>query len=75
MSADALRAALESIGVHGRVEARDRLAVLTVPGDEVSVLFDEERRRRAIALARDHGFTNLALELVDSTTRAPLSRD
>ena len=64
MSAAALEASLRRLGVDGRVEAREGLALL-VPRDGGEVLADASLRRRAMALAREHGFTHLALELVD----------
>jgi hypothetical protein len=62
--ARALEAALARLGIAGRVEARERLAVL-VPSGGIAGLADAATRRRASALAREHGFTHLALELVD----------
>ena len=68
MSAADLEAALRTIGVDGRVEARGALAVI-VPHDGVDALAgalaDAALRRGAAALAREHGFTHLALELHD----------
>jgi hypothetical protein len=63
-SARSLEAALGRIGIGGRIEARERLAVL-VPGAGVALLADAALRRQASALAREHGFTHLALELLD----------
>lgn len=87
MSAAGLEAALRSIGVDGRVEARGALAVL-VPSDGAGALAgalaDAALRRGAAALAREHGFTHLALELPDepearredaSHDGAPVHRD
>jgi hypothetical protein len=74
--AESLRRSLAFMGVSGRVEARDRLAVLTLA--DASVMRDAGLRRRAVALAREHGFANLALEIEEraqSTERATLSRD
>jgi hypothetical protein len=74
--AEALRIALRELGVEGTVEMHDRLAVLTLaPSGDVATLVDGETRRQAVALAKAHGFTNLALEIGPTTTRAPLSRD
>ena len=61
--ADALRAA----GIQGRVEARQNLAVLLV-GDSTP-LADAELRRRALTLAREHGFTHLAIEMAGAHGR------
>ena len=73
-NAEELRRSLAAIGIVARVEARDRLAVLTVI--DATVLREPEWRRRALGLARELGFTNLAVEIgEDTTTRAALSRD
>ena len=77
MSARALEQALAAEGIVCTVEPRDRLAVVT-PLDERSLglLCAAERRRAAAALAAEHGFTHLALELVvDAASGASLSRD
>lgn len=65
MSAEGLQAALASLGVHGRIETRDRLAVLIATDDQATLLLDEATRDRAVRSAREHGFANLALELSD----------
>jgi hypothetical protein len=62
--ARALEEALRRLGVSGRVEARERLALL-VPRAGIAVLADAAARRQAASLAREHGFTHLALELLD----------
>jgi hypothetical protein len=59
-----LEGALQSIGLDCAVEARDRLAVV-VPR-RATDLSDPTRREAALRLATEHGFTHLALELVDS---------
>lgn len=56
--ADALRAA----GIPCRVEARAALAVLFAE-DGGAALATPEARRRALALAREQGFTHVALEV------------
>ncbi len=63
MSVLALEEALRRLGVEGRIEAREGLAVLVPRGGAARA--DASPRRRATALAREHGFTHLALELVD----------
>ena len=70
VSARGLEEALLAIGIAARVEARDALAVL-VPTGDVGPLVDASARRRAAALAREHGFSHLALELLG----APEGRD
>ncbi|HEX6534092.1 MAG TPA: hypothetical protein VF041_05820 [Gemmatimonadaceae bacterium] len=72
MSAEALEAALEALGVHGRVEVRGKLAIVTVR--DAAALRDPAVRERAVAAAQSHGFTNLALELGHDGD-APLSGD
>ena len=68
-SAAALERALGEAGIGGRVEARERLAVLVLhtPAD----LADPVRRRHAVRLATEHGFTHLALELAAAPAGAP----
>ena len=61
MSAPRLERALAAIGVRGTVEARGSLAVLTPDG--ATDLSDTRLRDRAVALAGQHGYTHLALEL------------
>lgn len=72
MSADALRDALRAAGVDSTVEARDRLAIVTAaPG----AFADPRLRERAVALAREHGFTHVAVELPAEDAGAPLPGD
>ncbi len=75
MSALSLAAALAAHGVDARVEARDALAVITVPnGGAAERLRDPELRRSVVALAAQHGFKTVALELASATDdRAALS--
>lgn len=74
MSAAALEAALHAAGMPCGVEARETLAVLTIAA-AASRFADDALRRRALALAREHGFTHVALELLDAEDRAALPRD
>lgn len=74
MSADSLGAALRALGIPCTVEAQGRLAVL-VPDGDVSLLERDDVRRAAVVLLADHGFTHLALELVDAGGGAALPRD
>ena len=60
MSADSLQHALAAIGIDAVVEGKGRIAVLTVCG---SVSLDNASRRRIVALGREQGFSNIALEL------------
>ncbi|HEX6807805.1 MAG TPA: hypothetical protein VF118_07435 [Gemmatimonadaceae bacterium] len=75
MSAPSLAAALAAHGVDARVDARDALAVITVPNAEAAErLRDPELRRAVVALAAQHGFKTVALELASATDdRAALS--
>ena len=68
----AFEGALAERGLVVRVESRAGLAVLIADADMVTRLGDAELRRQALALAREHGFTHVAIEL---RTDAPLSRD
>ena len=61
--ADQLAASLTAMGVPCRVEPRAALAVLMVESGVAQRLADGERRRAALALAREQGFTHLAVEL------------
>lgn len=72
MSAEALRVALRGAGIDATVEARDRLAIVTAPP---AVFSDPEIRERTVALAREHGFTHVAVELPAEDAGAPLPGD
>ncbi len=70
----ALAAALAERGVSGRVESRGPLAILITDSMGVERLVDAELRRGALALAREHGFSHLAVELgagADDADAAP----
>ena len=74
MSAERLALDLEALGVRCAVEPRERLAVLVPRGaGALAALGDEPTRREAVRLARAHGFTHLAVELVagDAATALP----
>jgi hypothetical protein len=75
VTAWALEAALNALGIDCAVEAHDRLAVL-VPRGPVPDLTGAQLRRSALTLATEHGFTHVALELREGgAIRAPLPRD
>lgn len=75
MSAETLRQALEALGIHGSVETRGALAILSMEGDAAQ-LRDPELRARVVAIATEHGFTNLAFEVSHSSGEgAALHRD
>ena len=67
----ALEGALAERGLVCRVEARAGLAGLIADAATVRALGDAEVRRAAVALAREHGFSHVAIEL---RSDAPLSR-
>ena len=72
-----LERALRGLGLRCVVEEWDALAVL-VPEPGERGFENDELRRRAIALARTHGFSHLAVDLADgrgSTSRETLPRD
>lgn len=74
MSVRILESELAALGLAGALEARGKLAVLTLR--DVRAVGDETVRAAAVALAIRHGFTNLALELDDGTDdRASLPGD
>lgn len=68
----ALEGALAERGLVCRVESRAGLAVLIADAATVAALGDVELRRSALALAREHGFSHVAIELRGD---APVSRD
>ena len=77
----ALQGALAERGLVVQVESRAGLAVLIADSATVARLGgDAELRRAALALAREHGFSHVAIELRgdgSAPTRpdAPVSRD
>jgi hypothetical protein len=75
--ADGLASALERVGIPCEVESRGRLALLAAAAAVADRLVTADRRREVVALAKAHGFTNVALELVDARplARAPVLRD
>ncbi len=75
MTAESLSAALDRVGVHGTVEARDRLAVLRVRPDVVAALTDGDVRRDVLRTAAEHGFTHVAIEVVVAEVDDALSHE
>ena len=61
----ALEGALAERGLVVRVEKRFGLAVLIADAATVARLGDDELRRSALALAKEHGFSHVAIELRD----------
>jgi hypothetical protein len=68
-----LEGKLAEQGVPCKVETRAGLAVLVVTPDVLKKLGDVEVRRMALAMAREHGYTHVAIEL--RSDDASLSRD
>ena len=77
-SGEGLERALRELGVRCGIEAFDALAVV-IPEPGERCFERDDVRRRAIELARAHGFSHLAVELRNSEhadpNRAPLSGD
>jgi hypothetical protein len=75
VSAESLEGALGALGIDCRVEDHERLA-LVVPRRQAPGLTDPELRRSVVRLAAEHGFTHVALELVEpGAVRATLPGD
>jgi hypothetical protein len=81
-NAVALAAAIAELGIDCALEARGGLALLLPTPEGVAALQVDERRRTVLALAREHGFTHVAIELPSErrrsstpSTDAPLLRD
>jgi hypothetical protein len=81
-NATALAAAIAELGVQCALEARGGLALLLPVAESVATLQAPEVRRAVLALAREHGFTHVAIELPsdrrgagERDTDAPLLRD
>jgi len=68
VSAPSFAAALAAHGVLARVEARDALAIVTVPNEGAAEkMRDADLRRAVVALAAQHGFKTVAIELARAT--------
>lgn len=61
----ALERMLAERGLPCRVESRAGLAVLITNSATMVALTDADVRRTTLALAREHGFTHVAVELRD----------
>ena len=61
--AAALAAALRGAGIVCEVEARAALAVIVASAADASRVGGDDLRPRVLALAREHGFTHVAVEL------------
>jgi len=80
--AAALATAIAKLGVDCALEVRGGLALLLPTPEGVTTLQGDETRRAVLALAKEHGFTHVAIELPNErrrsstlSTDAPLLRD
>jgi len=78
----ALAAALAMRGIECALEVRGALALLLPKPESVAALQVDENRRAVLALAKEHGFTHVAIELPSERRRsstpppdAPVLRD
>jgi hypothetical protein len=74
-NAAALAQALASLGIECSVESRGGLVLLQPNTESVAKLADEEMRRAALRLARQHGFTHAAIELPNERRAATTDPD
>jgi hypothetical protein len=74
-NATSLAAGLAELGLACAVEARGKLVLLMPDQDGVAKLADEQLRRAALALAKEHGFTHAAIELPNDRRRADPDAD
>jgi hypothetical protein len=75
--ATALAAALRAMGIPCDVEARAALALISARAEHVARLALSRDRATALALAKQHGFTHVAVELsadAPADADAPLLR-
>jgi hypothetical protein len=72
-----LASALGALGFPCNVESRAALALLTMRPDDVARLAASPDRGAALALAKEHGFTHVAVEVgpEPSGARATVLRD
>jgi transposase len=73
----ALASALRGLGFACDVEARGALALLSMRGDDAARLAASADRAAALALAKEHGFTHVAVEVEPERAgaRATVLRD
>ena len=81
-NAAALGAAIAELGIACTLEVRGGLVLLLPTTDAVASLQLDEKRRAVLALAKQHGFTHVAIELPNDrrksstpTTDASILRD
>ena len=75
--AAALAAALRALNIPCDVEFREALALLSTRAEHAARLAAPQERGAVLALARQHGFTHIAVELITdaATAGATLLRD
>jgi hypothetical protein len=80
--AAALATAIAKLGVECALEVRGGLALLLPTAEGAAALQQDGTRRAVLALAKEHGFTHVAIELPNErrkvstpSTDAPLLRD
>jgi hypothetical protein len=80
--AAALATAIAKLGVECALEVRGGLALLLPTAEGAAALQRDDTRRAVLALAKEHGFTHVAIELPNErrkastpSTDAPLLRD
>jgi hypothetical protein len=71
-----LECALRTLGVACEVEARAALALIVASPTDAARLASDQLRAQALVLAREHGFTHVAVELLAAPRdgHAPLLR-
>ena len=69
-NAVALAAAIAELGIDCALEARGGLALLLPTPEGVAALQVDESRRAVLALAKEHGFTHVAIELPNERRRS-----
>jgi hypothetical protein len=81
-NAVALAGAIATLGIECALEVRGGLALLLPSPEGVAALQLDESRRAVLSLAKEHGFTHVAIELPSERRRsstppidAPLLRD
>jgi hypothetical protein len=79
-NAEALATGVAALGLDCAIEARGGLALILPAAESVAKLAEDETRRAVLALAKQHGFTHVAIELPsdrrrDRASDAPVSRD
>jgi hypothetical protein len=74
-NAGSLATAIAALGVQCSLEARGGLALLMPVQASVEKLREPEIRRAVLALAREHGFTHVGIELPNDSRGAGARND